>query len=213
MAFIATGAQLRDYPHVKKSMFQMRKKIFKDQLGWDVECDGDEEYDEYDHDGTVYVLQVQNNEVLGAWRMLPTTGSYMLADIWPDYADGYLPRDRGAWELSRWAVDHSKIGKGQFERVAAEMFCTLSEFCLLNAIDEVIMLQDPQITPLSTQIFGIPHIRTQGRSAGKSNAHVVSFRPAFRQQLRQAVQLFGFKTPVTDAFDLRASEQMQIAAE
>lgn len=214
MAFLATGAQLDQYPHLKTSMFKMRKRIFHDELGWDVTCYDDMERDRYDRPDTVYVLYLKGDDVVATWRMLPTTQDYMLADIWPEYADGYIPRRPDCWELSRWALDFERLGsKAAFEPVAVNMFCTLAEYCILNGIEEVIMLQDPKITPFSNQVFGLPHIRTAPKSAGKSDAHVVSFRPAFRQQLRQATELFKLQRPVTQVFDIGEMASMQIAAE
>jgi len=214
MAFIATGAQLDEYPHIKRMMFRKRKLIFHDMLGWAVDCDGDEERDIYDHPGTVYVINYQHGDVLGMWRLLPTTGSYMLRDIWPDYADGYLPSKNSAWELSRFFIDREKVDtQDGFERVALDMFCTMAEFLTLKGVDEVIMLQDPSITYLSVQIFGIPHIRTEPRPAGKTNAQVVAFRPSFQRQRLQAAELFNFPLPSTDAYDLSGMAAMKIAAE
>lgn len=213
MALLFTGAQLQEHPEIRESMHRMRKRIFKDKMSWDVACEGELEIDEYDHDSTVYILYVEGQEVFGVWRLLPTTGSYMMADIWPDFADGYIPRKPTTWELSRWAIDIDKVGSAKFEMISANMFCTLAEYCLLNGIEELVMLQDPSITPMSNQIFAIPHVRTKPKPSGVTLAHVVAYRPPFQHQLSQLRKLFGMKAPATDVFDLTRMSTIQVAAE
>lgn len=214
MAYIATGAQLRDKPHVMEAMFRMRKKVFHDILGWDVQTHGDMEHDKYDQDDTVYVIYATDDgDVVGTWRLLPTVKPYMLEEIWPEFADGYIPKKPTVWELSRWAVDHDKFGRSSFEAIAGNMFCTLAEFAQMYGIDEMIMLQDPKITPYSKIVFGDPVYETTPRPAGKCDAHVVSFTPAFEEKKRWAAQMLGLKLPVTQAFDILGLPTMAIAAE
>ncbi len=197
MAILATGADLAIHPEIRDSLHRFRKRIFSDKLRWDVKVNNGKEADQYDRPDAVYILYLEDNEVLGCWRLLKTTSPYMLADIWPEFADGYLPSRAGCAELSRWAVDMKRLGWEGFERAAVDMFCTLAEYCLASNISELIMIQDPTVTPLTTQVFGLPHVRTKPRSAGVADAHVVSFRPAFAEQIRQAVELFDLDAPLS----------------
>lgn len=88
------------------NMYRLRHAVFHDRLGWDVKSDNGMEYDEYDQAKPIYVLaKGENKEVEGCWRLLPTTGPYMLKDVFPQLLSGQpAPRDPTVWEISRVAV-------------------------------------------------------------------------------------------------------------
>jgi acyl homoserine lactone synthase len=89
-------------------MHRLRYRVFKDRLGWDVTTSGDLEADEFDTFRPVYVLHVDNEYVDGCVRLLPTTGPYMLRDVFPVLL-GTEPAPVGArvWEASRFACEKS----------------------------------------------------------------------------------------------------------
>ncbi len=93
-------------------MFKLRHEVFRDRLGWDVNSEDGMEQDEYDQAAAVYVLvKADDDDVVGCWRLLPTTGPYMLKDTFPDLLHGELaPQKKDVWELSRFAVASDKIG-------------------------------------------------------------------------------------------------------
>lgn len=90
-------------------MFKLRNVIFKERLGWDVESRGGREVDHFDELDPVYMVsQTQRDAVEGCWRLLPTTGPYMLKDVFPQLLRGEAAPDADAiWELSRFAVSPS----------------------------------------------------------------------------------------------------------
>ncbi len=49
--------------------------------------------------------------MLGSWRLLPTTGPYMLRDVFPQLLHGVAaPAAADTWEISRFAVSKRVIG-------------------------------------------------------------------------------------------------------
>lgn len=85
-----------------------RHRIFVEQLGWSLPC-ADERFerDQYDRDDTVYVVaHDESGAICGCARLLPTTRSYLLQDLFPFlFADGMKPPQAiGVWELSRFAA-------------------------------------------------------------------------------------------------------------
>jgi acyl homoserine lactone synthase len=90
------------------SMHQLRSAAFSERLGWDVRSVGGRECDAFDdHDPTYMVVREKNrpNLALGCWRLLPTTGPYMLRDVFPELLDGApAPAHPRIWEISRYAV-------------------------------------------------------------------------------------------------------------
>jgi len=90
------------------SMFRLRSAVFSDRLGWDVENVSGREIDRYDDFDPTYMIvrdRVAPNLALGSWRLLPTTGPYMLRDVFPELLDGAdPPNDPRVWEISRYAI-------------------------------------------------------------------------------------------------------------
>ncbi|MEI8396370.1 MAG: acyl-homoserine-lactone synthase [Rhodospirillaceae bacterium] len=92
-------------------MYEMRHEIFKVRMKWDVvermpgiECD---EFDDYDPLYGICVDSLSSSEIviLGCWRLLPTTGPYMLRDVFSFLLNGHPPEnDARVWEISRFGV-------------------------------------------------------------------------------------------------------------
>ena len=89
-------------------MFRLRKRIFVEELQWDVEIDGEYERDRYDTIDPAYLIwsSPDRSTLYGSMRLLPTTGPTLLYDVFrktfPDAADLVAP---GIWEATRTCVD------------------------------------------------------------------------------------------------------------
>lgn len=89
-------------------MYQLRAKVFKDRMGWDVSILSGMEIDGYDALDPYYMVirEPGNPAVRGCWRLLPTQGPYMLKDTFPELLHGQpVPEGKGIWELSRFAIE------------------------------------------------------------------------------------------------------------
>lgn len=93
-------------PAAIDGMFELRHTVFHDRLGWEVNSNEGRERDRYDDLDPIYMIVRRNpSGVEGCWRLLPTTGSYMLRDTFPELLDGEpAPCDSRVWELSRFAL-------------------------------------------------------------------------------------------------------------
>ncbi|MDH5545691.1 MAG: autoinducer synthesis protein [Gammaproteobacteria bacterium] len=89
-----------------QEMFRLRNTVFKERLGWDVQSKDGLEIDGFDDLNPVYMMATNSSKQLEAsWRMLPTDGPYMLANVFPFLLRGEeIPRSPGIWEISRWAA-------------------------------------------------------------------------------------------------------------
>ena len=86
-------------------MYRLRYLVFRERLKWQVDTVGELELDQFDLCDPVYVIAKQAHQVQGCWRLLPTTGPYMLKDTFPALLHGRAaPGDEQTWELSRFAV-------------------------------------------------------------------------------------------------------------
>jgi N-acyl-L-homoserine lactone synthetase len=82
-----------------------RHRVFVDGLGWQLESHRGIERDQFDRLDTWHVAAIapQTDRLVGVARLLPTHRPYLLADVFPQLVSS-IPRDRGIWELSRFAA-------------------------------------------------------------------------------------------------------------
>ncbi len=142
-----------------EAMHRLRYRVFKERMNWDVPVVDGMERDRFDDCRPTYVLAYDVMKIMaGAWRLLPTTGPYMLRDVFPDLLEGTPPPCHpGIWETSRFAVDcdlDTADGLKAVNRITAEMFCGLLEHCLANGIHEMITVYDARIARLLGRLGG-----------------------------------------------------------
>ena len=145
-------------------MHRLRKIIFKDRMGWDVDITHDElEIDNYDLPETIYILvKDDKGRATGVWRMLPSSSPSMIRDIWPEFlADFPIPISNTAWEVSRFGVhtydttstkDHIK----QVNLTTAKLILTLVQVCQMVGIEDIYTLYNPQVGRSVRRIGFIP---------------------------------------------------------
>ncbi|WP_084068796.1 acyl-homoserine-lactone synthase [Paraburkholderia heleia] len=108
MSYIVAG-RLDELPpdiHCRLGIF--RHKVFVERLHWEipgVRQDATSEWDEFDGANTVHLVALSGgDEVVGCARLMPTTGPYLLRNVFPELAGpGPLPSSRSIWEMSRFA--------------------------------------------------------------------------------------------------------------
>ncbi len=133
-------------------MHKVRKLIFKDRMGWDVDINASGlEIDDYDLPETVYILvRDDSGRVSGVWRMLPSASPSMIRNIWPEFLDSFeMPVDDHAWEVSRFGVytyansprDNIKASN----RITAKLILGLLSVCQLTGITDIYTMYNLQI--------------------------------------------------------------------
>lgn len=88
-------------------MHRLRAKVFKERMGWEIPIISGMEIDVYDALDPYYMMiRESSKELRGCWRALPTEGSYMLKNTFPELLYGHsAPEDPKIWELSRFAIE------------------------------------------------------------------------------------------------------------
>jgi len=101
-------------PELMSDIGRYRHKVFVERLGWQLQCEGQLEYDQFDRHDTVYVVaQGASAEVVGTARLLPTTQPYLLGEVFPQLLHGAPPPcSPEVWELSRFAAVDFAPGNG-----------------------------------------------------------------------------------------------------
>lgn len=161
------------YAEALRLMFQQRCRVFKQRLDWKVTTRGGEERDRFDDCLPIYLLAFdddrQNDErrLAGSWRFLPTTGPYMLRNVFPQLLCGARPPYHPLiWEGSRFAVE----GRGRRRRTSSELLCAVTETCIALGIRELITVYDARMERLLPRLgcppkWQSPAVQLNGEAA------------------------------------------------
>jgi len=148
------------------AMFKLRHEVFKERLNWDVGSTAGRERDQFDDLDPVYIVCEQDGEVLGSWRLLPTTGPYMLRDVFPELLHGaQVPEAPDVWEISRFAVSKRVAGNdslGTIRAVTQLLLDQLFTFAARRRLSRIVAVCDVRFerilkrSGLMTHRFGAP---------------------------------------------------------
>lgn len=73
------------------SMYALRHEMFAERLQWQVQSHNGKEKDWFDRLEPTYIVARHPEDArraTGSWRLLPTTGPYMLKDVFPELLHG-----------------------------------------------------------------------------------------------------------------------------
>ena len=92
---------------VMRAMFEARKRVFVDLLGWDLPVLADRyEIDQFDDAHARYlILADADQNHLASARLLPTQRPHLLADLFADLCDVAPPTGPDTWEITRFCLD------------------------------------------------------------------------------------------------------------
>lgn len=150
-----------------EGMFRLRFEVFHEKLGWDVETQNGLEQDAYDSVPDVaYVLaKGASGSVDGCWRILPTTGPYMLRDTFPELLHGLpAPNAADCHELSRFAVatDRVETANANVGPISMALMRESAAFAVANGIARYVTVTTPVMERMLRQ-KGI-HVHRMGPS-------------------------------------------------
>jgi len=115
MTTVAMGSSNQLSMSIMNLMHEFRHEVFVGRLGWSLPLVNGVERDQYDTSDAKYVVISDSAErVTACARLLPTTRSYMLPDLFPQLlGGGQAPRAGDIWELSRFATSVRKTREGR----------------------------------------------------------------------------------------------------
>jgi N-acyl-L-homoserine lactone synthetase len=150
MIHIVNAENRSAYSNALRQMHRDRKTVFIDRLGWNVRATGEFEIDAYDRGDTLYLLATspRDTPVLASARLLPTTGSHLMSDLFPHLCRNGAPRGATTWEASRFCVSPGITSRGLRLRLLWEILCGIMEASLLFGIDRVVLTANSALRPL-----------------------------------------------------------------
>ncbi len=142
---ISVGARNELTPAVVRSMHRFRHETFVGRLRWSLPLIGGLEQDQYDSECAVYVIVHDiDDDVTGCARLLPTTGDYMLPELFPELLGGRPPpRDAAVWELSRFAASVRRSREGRMLSLSSTTLTLLEavfQFARDNAVARLLIV-------------------------------------------------------------------------
>jgi N-acyl-L-homoserine lactone synthetase len=92
-----------------RAMFEARKRVFVDLLGWDLPVLAERfEVDQFDDQHARYlILADADQNHLASARLLPTTRPHILGDLFAELCDAPPPAGPTTWEITRFCLDRS----------------------------------------------------------------------------------------------------------
>ena len=111
-----------------------RHQVFVEKLGWPLHTENGMESDQFDRPDTVYVVAENvHGHITGCARLLPTTGPYLLGEVFPQLLNGLPPPcSPEVWELSRFAaidINSQNTPHGQVSASVAHKLLAQSLTC------------------------------------------------------------------------------------
>lgn len=171
MIDVVTPDLYATYASELRLMFQQRYRVFRQRMGWEVSGKQGEERDEFDELYPIYLLAFgEKQELVGSWRFLPTTGRYMLRNVFPQLISGTkAPYHPLVWEGSRFAVE------SRGARTSSELLCAVTETCIALGIRELITVYDARMERLLPRLGCPPKWQSQPCLIGDALAYTGRF--------------------------------------
>jgi N-acyl-L-homoserine lactone synthetase len=103
MVLLVTSKNRTKHSRKVNEMHRDRKRVFVDQLKWDVPHSNDLEIDSFDNEDAEYLLvaDIATNDHLGSMRLLPTDRPHILGNLFPELCEGSVPTGPDIREITR----------------------------------------------------------------------------------------------------------------
>ncbi len=177
-------------------MYRQRKAVFVDGAGWKLPVIGDMEMDAYDRGDTLYLLAKDQPEgqVLASVRLLTTTGTHLMTELFDAADRERMPRGATVWEASRFCTAPEIRGRRRRHALLWEIICGVMETGLLHGIDEVIFAAGRALLPLVLR--GGWEVRVLARRLQQQDDEVTALAAAITAAgLRRVRYLHGIPVP------------------
>ncbi len=121
-------------------MYRLRYRVFCERLSWNIHSQNAMEFDAYDNLAATYVIaKGDDNTVCGCWRVLPTTGPYMLKDTFSELlGTEAAPRAHNVWELSRFAFEKGSSQGAAMSPLVVSAMAALVDHALDHGVDRFV---------------------------------------------------------------------------
>ena len=149
MIHLIQGDNAVDSMDLIDQMFVLRAQTFNDRLGWDVQTRDNREIDRFDELDPLYVIATNDQrQVVASLRLLPTTGPYMLSDVFSELVEPEaIVRSPRVLESSRFAADTKALSHlpNGLSSVTGMLLCAALEAGRAGGIEFIISVFDVRV--------------------------------------------------------------------
>ena len=124
MLHIVKAQNIHEYHKEMDQAYRLRHRVFVEERGWsDLARPDGREVDRFDTADAIHMLFVDQGEVLGYQRMLPSTKPHLLSEVLPQLCEEERPVGPNIWEWTRYCVapsyrEHGRALERCFERAS-----------------------------------------------------------------------------------------------
>lgn len=98
-------------PGVVDQLYQFRKALFVDALGWNLAVQEGREQDQFDTNAAVHCALFCGGTLIAGFRAIRTDHPYLAQSVFPQLATfAPYPQRRDVWEISRFGIVPSESG-------------------------------------------------------------------------------------------------------
>lgn len=160
MATVEMGTCRQLSARLVSRMHEFRYDVFVRRLKWSLPLPNGVEQDQYDTPDARYVIiSDESGRVTACARLLPTTETYMLPELFPQLLGGLAtPRDAAIWELSRFATSVRETREGRIlslSKPTLDFLDLIFDFARRNGIDRLLFVTTVSIERLMLRA-GLP---------------------------------------------------------
>jgi acyl-homoserine lactone synthase len=152
---------------VMRAMFEARKRVFVDLLGWDLPVlAGRFEVDQFDDIHARYlILTDSEGQHLASARLLPTERPHLLGSLFAQLCDAPPPTGASIWEITRFCLDR-RLRAGERRQWRDVLVHGIARYALDHGIRCYVGVAEPawreQILAFGWEAHGLGPIRTVG---------------------------------------------------
>ncbi|ESX20171.1 autoinducer synthase [Mesorhizobium sp. LSJC255A00] len=145
MLHIVTSANDHAYRQEMEQAFRLRHRVFVEEKGWaDLRREDGRETDRFDDEHAVHMLHIEEGQVIGYQRMLPTTRPHLLSDVLPELCEGEFPVGPNVWEWTRYCVEPRHRERGRMlSPIANALLSGIVEWGLGTGVDTIVVEMNP----------------------------------------------------------------------
>jgi acyl-homoserine lactone synthase len=141
---LVTAQNSRKHRELLEQAYRLRHRVFVDEMGWEAirRTDG-REVDKFDTPDATHILALQNDNVVGYSRLLPTTKPNLLSEVYPHLAHLPIPCDPSIYEWTRYCVEPKKRGERSIDNVGSALLHAVMSYAFYEGIEKLSMQTDP----------------------------------------------------------------------
>lgn len=200
MIQLITEGSYGEFAETLIEMHQLRCRVFKERLDWEVDTSGDMEIDSFDALHPAYLVQLTTTgRVQGCVRLLPSLGPTMLRETFPVLLAGEsAPSSCSIWESSRFALEITTDaikGSNGIARATHELFAGMIEFGLSRSLSDIVTVTDLRMERILRRAHWPLRRLSNPCSLGKTTA-VAGYLEISPEILTRVRNAGGFLEPV-----------------